>query len=496
MFEERPLTILAKLSRGSFWITGSRIASNGLSAVSVFILARYLDPSAFGLVLIGTSVAAVLTAATELSTSNALIALSCPSKNHYDSAWTLGVIRGLFLASGVAVFAPYVAEMYGDPRLVEVLTSMGLLPLVSSLRSPYLARLERDLVFHQIFYMDLVFSVTTFITSILIAVMTGSYWSLIAGTILGTGAATLASFVLAPYRPHFSLRSWKELIGFSAWVSVAQLVSTLNYRFDQLIVGWYLGKVELGLYAVGGRIAQLPGREATRPLVSTLFAAYSTVREDRVRLEGMYRRSQNFIAAVAFPVSAFTAIIADSLVRCLMGDQWSEVVMVIQVLAVVVMLETFGSLVEPLALSSGQQRALVLREAQKITLRIPLLIAGTLAGGFQGLIYARALAGVLCVFIDMSIVRRILDLGLPKQFFDSWRVIVSTAVMAIGLSLMKLIVFSPSGLLDFFGWLAMLIVSGGMMYIASILFLWERCGRPDGAEHDFVRLLRNVRTRT
>jgi lipopolysaccharide exporter len=54
-----------------------------------------------------------------------------------------------------------------------------------------------------------------------------------------------------------------------------QAVNRLNFKFDQLIVGYFLGDRLLGYYSLGDNLAALPTRESTIPLAQGLFPAFA-----------------------------------------------------------------------------------------------------------------------------------------------------------------------------------------------------------------------------
>ena len=82
-----------QLTVGAMWTAGGRIVSNLLGVVSTLALARLLTPADFGLVALATIVLSIIEAITELSLSSALIQHKSPQREHYDTAWTLSILR-------------------------------------------------------------------------------------------------------------------------------------------------------------------------------------------------------------------------------------------------------------------------------------------------------------------------------------------------------------------------------------------------------------------
>lgn len=495
--------IRGRLIKSSLWIAGGRVLSNGLNALNTVILARLLLPTDFGLVALATSLFAFLAAITELSLVQALVRTSEPTDDHYHTAWTLGVVRALLLGGGFAVSAPFIAEAYHEPRLQAVIYVLALSAVVSSLQNPKLVALQKDLRFEQTFILTTVCSLLNVACAIGVAVATRSYWALVVGAIVSQAAYAVLSYLFVPYRPQPRINRLGELWRFSLWVSLGQIVHTVNYRADQFLVGTFVGQRQLGLYTVGSRLAVMPGQEIVRPLTATLFPAFSLVKDDPVRLARAYARTQGMVTAIALPASLGFALLADPAVRLLLGEKWIAAIPVVQMIGVLYSLDTLGSLVNPLAMSRGETRVLFIRSCQKLALRLPLLIVGLYFGGLMGLLYGRMLAGALGNLIDMAMINRLIGLSIVDQLKANLRVFLAAGAMSVAALGLSALIGHPQGQLALGATLVGVASAGAATYVLATLALWVAAGRPDGPETEIIhslsrltRRLAGVRART
>src|SRR3546814_17178622 len=60
----------------------------------------------------------------------ALIQNQKAQRSHYDTAWTLGLLRGLCAAAIIALLAEPLAAFFDDPRLETVVLVLALAPLL------------------------------------------------------------------------------------------------------------------------------------------------------------------------------------------------------------------------------------------------------------------------------------------------------------------------------------------------------------------------------
>jgi len=488
--------IRGQILRGSVWISGARVVANALSALSTIVLARLLLPSDFGLVGLATSMLAVLQAFTELSLSQALIHTKDPTRDHYNTAWTLNVIRGSLIGIGFAAAAPLLAHLYAEPRLEAVVVALGISAALGGLQNPKLIMLQKNLKFHQDAILGIAAALVNVCVSIGTAFVLRSYWALIAGLLAGQAVSTVLSYIIFPFRPALRVKHFRELWQFSVWVSISQIVNTLNYRFDQLLVGTFLGRAELGLYTVGGRLAVVPGQELVRPLTSTLFPAFSIAGGDKERLRRAYQRVQAVVTAVALPTSVGFGLIADPFVRIALGPKWLEVIPIIQLLAFIFSLDTLGSLVFPLAMAKGETKSLFLRNSLKLAVRVPLIVVGMAAGGLTGLLVGRAIAGFIGVAVDMTMVTRLTDLTIATQLRANIRSFVATGAMIVACMCLNHFVagghFAAGGTVNLVVQLAGTIALGVVTYLAVTLACWQLAGRPEGPESEALDIGRGV----
>ncbi|MDB5682581.1 MAG: conserved hypothetical rane protein, partial [Sphingomonas bacterium] len=291
------------------------------------------------------------------------------------------------------------------------------------------------------------------------------------------------------FRPRISLRHVRELWSFSIWLTLGQLVSTINWRFDQLLIGKFLGRTALGIYTVGDNLAQLPTRESTQPLTRTLFPAFAKLNDDPDRQRRGFQRAQSTITAVALPLGVGVALVADPMVRLVLGERWLAAIGVIQALASIFALHTLGGLAQPLGMARGETRTLFNRDLQLFFIRLPFICAGMFLWGLNGVVAARVLTGLIGLGFDMGLIRRFLGLSYLAQLRANLRTFAAVIVMCGGVLILRhtLTLGHDSGALALR--LAIEGGAGAILYAGSRLLIWRARGRPDGPETELARLV-------
>lgn len=485
----------SRLARGSLWITASRGLVNALGFISTIVLARLLLPSDFGLVALGMTMLLILQSFTNLSLAQALVHHREPTRGHFDTAWTLNMLRGLLLGGLFSAVGPVVAAFYGDPRLANVIYAFGLSIFMSGLANPRRIMLQKELIFWQDFVLNVSQKMIGVIVGIAVALIYRSYWALIAGTLVGQLAQVVISYTVLPFRPRLTLKHARELWSFSVWLALSQMINTINWRFDQLLIGKFLGSTDLGYYTVGNNLAVMPTREATSPLTQTLFPAFSKFANEPGRLRHAYQRAQALVTAIALPLGVGMALIAEPLVLLAMGEKWLPATAVIEALAAIIAVQTIGSQVVPLGMSLGATRLLFVRDTQLFFVRLPLITAGMYLYGLQGVIYARVITGLVATLVNMLMIRRLIALPVRKQLGANLRCILAVLVMSAAVWAAQRMFAANHDMVRLLFEVATLIGIGAFTYGASSAALWMIGGRPAGPEREMLDLAGKARAR-
>lgn len=486
-------TTKSLLLTGAMWMGLTKIAVNLVGLASTVILARLLMPEDFGLVAIASAVAIIFATVTELSLSQALIQHDDPGDDHYHTAFTLNLARAAVLTGLFALLAWPVAAAYGEPRLVEVILGLAVGTFLGGLINPRLAVFERKLEFRQVVTLNLAEKLTGFVAAVIVAVIFRSYWALVAGQVASQLARTIVSYLVISYRPRMTLRHGRELMSFSIWLTLGQAVQALNWRADPLILGAFLPTRTIGQFGMGGRVTNMAIADVLQPVSQVLFPALAQIRGEADRLAAAYLRAQSLLSLIGVPLGFGLAAVAEPLTAILLGPKWTGAVPVIQLLALAAVLPRLVS-VNPVAMATGQTRALFMRDVRALAIRLPLLLGGLYAAPSIGVsVLVGALSGnlisaILNGLLNMRLVARIANVSVTNQLKSVWRPIVGAALMGLATWGTQGVWPVPPTLLGNIAGLALSVALGGLVYSAALGLLWLASGRPRGAETEATQI--------
>ena len=473
-----------RFARGAGWLYTYRWLERLLDFASIVVLARILSPDDFGLVAIAASFVTIIEGLAAFDVDKALIRTRETGRALFDSAWTLAGLRGVAAALIMLSIAPFL----GDPRIAAVLSALALSPLLRGLANPRFVTFERDLVYSRLAALTLGARAGSFCVTIVVAVVTGSYWALVLGLLTGSLISLILSYALRPYRPRVSFARVADIFGFSGWLSLTTIVTTLSMETDKLIVGRLLGVADAGLYFMTQRVGVLPTRELISPLQRILFPSFSKLAEDTARLRRAACESINVLGSLSLPAGCGFALVAGDFVPLVLGDRWLAIVPLLTILAPYLGLRATLSMTLPCVMALGRTRLLFRVSLVYALVHVPAFVAGTALFGLRGTIWSIVAAGVLYSYLNAWLLRRTLHIGLGEILSQLRRPLAAVALM-VGAVLAVGAVLPPVSADG--SWLSLLArtLTGGAAFCGALYALWRVEGRPRGIEQRLRQLL-------
>lgn len=345
----------AKVGSALFWKAVQLFGSKAVSLVRFLILARLLAPEDFGLLAIAAVAIELMMALTKLGETTALVQRKEVDKQHYDTAWTLGILRAVVVAVILAIGAPFIAELFGEPRCTDLLRVLGLKPLLDATASVKLVDLTRNLRFQPIAVIVLPPLLVDTTVAIALAQSLG-VWALVAGAFAGSVSNVALSYIIARHHPRLYLE-WsavRSLIGFGKWLLVTSVIGIIGHVVLRAVISRRLGVAELGIFYLALKLTVLPNDVAGEVIRSVAFPVVSKVQDQIFRVQKAFQASLIAMLAVLMPIYAVMIALSPSLTEHLLGPQWTGLVPVIQLLALDGIIDVVADATKPLFLGLGQ----------------------------------------------------------------------------------------------------------------------------------------------
>lgn len=321
--------------RGIKWFGMMKILGQIVSWASTLVVARLLSPNDYGIVGMATIYLGMLQVVSDFGIGTVVVARSDISREVIPDLNSLSVIFGVSGAALGIITAPIVSSFYNNPSLPPVLAAMSLTFLIASFRSIPWASLQRDLRFKRLAIYDGLQAIVVALLSVMLAYLGFRYWTLVIANIVSTLISTIIVLILHPVP--FVLPRWDRLaqvLRFSGNVVVQRLAWYGYSNADAVVAGRMLGTDAMGSYSMAYQLARTPSERVASLLFQLTPATLGALREDREAMRRFIVRMSEMLMLVITPMCFGLLAIAPVFVPLVLGPQWVEIVLPLQILSI------------------------------------------------------------------------------------------------------------------------------------------------------------------
>jgi O-antigen/teichoic acid export membrane protein len=393
-----------------FWKAVQQGGDNLIYLFRLVILAWFLTPDDFGLFAIALTGFVPLLVITDFGMIPALVQRPEATDRHYNTAWTVGMLRAVIIFGVVFLTAPIIAAIFAEPRAVAIIRALSVLPLLEAAASIKIAELIQNLRFRSLGIAKLVQALANTIISIALARSLG-VWALVVGTLAGPSAYIALSYILAPHRPRISFdrSAARSLISYGQWMFMTGLISISGAVALRVAISRQLGVAELGLYSLAAKVAFLPHEIASEVVGGVSFPVYARLQSNIRQATKAFRAI--FIATLLAltPLFSLMIVLAPSLVSNLLGSQWQGTTPLIRSLAVVSLLRVICDVTVPVFKGVGKPYNFALLEGVQTVILITCVWGFIDYFGLIGTGYAWFTAAAAGLIVSIVLLRQSLQ---------------------------------------------------------------------------------------
>ena len=479
------------MAGGAVWMLSARMLMRCSGLINVMVLARLLPPADFGVVGLTAALIGAFEAMSDLSMNTAIVRHPDPKKKHYDTAFTIGLMRAFLIAALALICAEPLADFYGDERLRYVAWALAAQSVIFGFTNIGTADFQRDFTFGKDFIYLAARKLGGSITSIGFALtIWPDYRALVAGLVVGSMTSVVASYVLHPMRPRLSLATFRELFGFSKWMLATNLLDFVYRRCDALIIGKTVGLTPLGIHALAMELANLVADDFAQPLRRATMPGFAKLQSNLDDLRVQFSAAYGASMMIAVPFALGVALVAEPGIRLAFGPDWAAAVPPLRILCLYGLFGASFQFCWPLLVSTGHPEKLAPLQIVALIVGVPMIWWGSV---HYELIGAALAMSAMAALFAVLVMRSALSLCRGKiHDVVGWapRTIAAALIMAGAvLGVQAILPYDGGASLAAVNLIASMSV-GTIVYPASLLLLWQLAGRPDGTEAQIFNMAR------
>ncbi|KEO58737.1 oligosaccharide flippase family protein [Thioclava indica] len=386
-----------------------------MSLLTMAIVSRILTPAEVGLFLVASTIVILIEAFRDFGIGTFLIREPDLPERLVRTAVTIIGAMSLTLGALVVIGAQGIARFYGDTDLTDLIRIAALAFVVAPISTPLLALLRRDMRFGAVAAISVAAGFANATATIGLALAGFGPFSLVWGSVLAACVTAIGAMISRPvwriFRP--TLRDWRLVVPFGAWSSIVTLLGMLFDAFPRLILGRVLGFGAVGLFARAISLSQLPDRLILSAVQPVLLPALASHARGNGALKAPLLMGLSYISGLQWPALAMIAVLADPIVRLLLGPQWLEVVPLVRIVALAFFCVFPIYLCYPVLVTLGRVRDM----AVAMMIALPpcfAIMLGASTFGLHAMALSLFLTGLLQVITLLIFVRRQVPFALSE----------------------------------------------------------------------------------
>lgn len=336
-----------KAAAGVAWSGISTVGKQLLSILSLATVARVLGPGAYGVMGMAALLIVFISIIRDLGTGTAIIQRPAINNGLLSTLFWVNCCFGALIAVLAVATSPMIAAFFQQPQLVAILCAISISLWLNSAGIVHNSLLTRNMRFLPLAIADLGSGLAGYLTALACAYSGFGVWSLVYANIATSFVATVVYWLAAGWRPGFTFdrNELRTVTKFSLNLSGFGITNYFARNSDNLIIGKFLGPVPLGNYQVAYNLMLTPLQNVSSVIGQVTLPAFAQIQDDNERFRSAYLRSSSIIALLTFPMMAGLGIVADPLVRTILGTKWLGAISIFQVLAPVGLVQSVQSLV-------------------------------------------------------------------------------------------------------------------------------------------------------
>ena len=450
-----------KAAKGVLWSSIERFSVQGVQFLVLLIIARILDPKDFGLVGMLAIFLAVTQSLIDSGFSQALIRKQDRTELDNNTVFYFNIIVSILLYFLLFAIAPWVADFYKEPQLVNLMRVLCLIVVINSFAVVQRAIFTAKLDFKTQAKASFIAALISGAIGVWMAMNEYGVWTLVWQQLLNAGINTLLLWIYSNWYPRwqYSWKSFRELFAFGSKLLASGLLDTIYTNMYALVIGKVFTASSLGYYSQADRFTKLPSSNLTGILQRVTYPVLCSIQNDDERLRTDYRKLLRLSAFIIFPLMCLLAGIAYPLVELLIGEKWRFAATLIIPLSFTMMWWPIHAINLNLLQVKGRSDLFLKLEIIKKTIGVTVLVL-SIPLGLLFMCYAGIVTSILCLIINTYYTGKLIQVGFFIQMKDLSAVLfTSLLVFAItcGVTqyingiLLQLIVGSIIGILLYAG---------------------------------------------
>jgi O-antigen/teichoic acid export membrane protein len=453
-------------AQGLLWSTVERAATQGISFIVVFLLARLLGPHSYGLVTLAATIALFGQTLLGETFSQALIQEKNLEAEHVCSLFWLLAFFGVAAAAIQFFAANALAGFFGQPDIAPILRALCPLPLLTALQAVPSALFRRALDFRAVATASTSGTLLGGAVGVGMAFAGFGVWSLVANLLTQNAIVAVTMWRQSRFRPQlaFSQPHLQDLWSYGQYTFLLRIAAFTANQSPRLIVGYLFGATTLGAFGLGLRIVEILYQLLSVPATNVILPTLARIRDDSKRLETAILTATQLTAMLSVPVYVALAITAPLAVPLLFGAKWLASVQIVQILCIYGAVVSLGLIWQSILGGLGRPDVALIATMSAAVTSVAALVIGA-RWGVIGAAGAFVVRGYVTLPFMPLVIARLTGLSAASQYRVYAPIGLAAALMGGTIEALMILL---GGRLPAFELLPAALAAGALVYAGAL----------------------------
>ena len=418
------------------WRFAERVGAQMVAFIVSIVLARILDPVAYGTVALITVFTTILQVFVDSGLGNALIQKKNADNVDFSTVFFTNIVFCTVLYALLFIGAPTIARFYGEMSIVAYIRVLGLTVLISGVKNVQQAYVSRHMLFKKFFFSTLGGTIIAGVVGVIMAVGGFGVWALVVQQVINLAIDTMILWLTVDWRPIciFSFARLKGLFSYGWKLLASALLDVCYTNICSLIIGKKYSTTDLAYYNQGEKFPKLIVTNINTSIDSVLLPAMSSEQDDKSRVKDMTRRSIKISTYIMAPLMMGLAFCGNSIVGAVLTDKWISSVFFMQIFCITYMFYPIHTANLNAIKAMGRSDLFLKLEIEKKIVGIVAILI-TMSISVKAMAISLLFTSLINQMINASPNKKLLNYGYREQLRD--------ILPSIGLAILMGIIIYP-----------------------------------------------------
>jgi len=325
-----------KTAKGIAWGAVNNGATQVLSLVFGIVLARKLSTEDYGLVALLTIFTALAGCIQAAGFSPALANLKTPTHRDYNAVAWFNILAGLSMYVVLFFCAPLIAWFFDEPQLTDVSRLVFLTIPISAIGIVPNAKLWIEFRTRENAIAGIFSLLASGACGVWMAYNGWAYWSLAWQQVIYISVGIIMRFYFTRWHPTLPVdfTPVRRMFRFSSKLLLTNMLTVTSQNVLTFIFGKLLPISVVGQFSQANKWNSMANSFISGTLGSVAQPVFTSVGNDTMRQERVFRKMMRFTAFFSFPIMLGLALVSREFILNTIGEKWVDCIPLLQILCV------------------------------------------------------------------------------------------------------------------------------------------------------------------